>query len=178
MTSRKNAADGARDINVRLLLLILDRSNLSVTLPTITHDLNIDGATASIVLTIFIGYASFQYFLAAYLPSDTIRKNSVILMAPPALIAPFLSDLLVSVRYLICRLVLGITEGIYCRSILPATVSDKERRRRIVLSSIMDSSRIRTGIYDFVPAGCCLRLAKCFYYHSVRSALLLWFHFI
>lgn len=68
-------ATDRRDINVRPFVAYLDRSNLSVTLPTITHDLNIDGATASIVLTIFlIGYA-FSNILAAYLPSDTIRKK-------------------------------------------------------------------------------------------------------
>lgn len=56
-------ATDRRDINVRPFVAYLDRSNLSVTLPTITHDLNIDGATASIVLTIFlIGYAFSNIF--------------------------------------------------------------------------------------------------------------------
>lgn len=55
-----------------LFVAYLDRSNLSVTLPTITHDLNIDGATASIVLTIFlIGYA-----FSNILPKAFIGRSS------------------------------------------------------------------------------------------------------
>ncbi|VEA09456.1 sugar transporter [Salmonella enterica subsp. enterica serovar Sanjuan] len=63
-----------------LFVAYLDRSNLSVTLPTITHDLNIDGATASIVLTIFlIGYA-FSNIFGGVFTQRYDPKKIVILM--------------------------------------------------------------------------------------------------
>lgn len=137
-------ATDRRDINVRPFVAYLDRSNLSVTLPTITHDLNIDGATASIVLTIFlIGYA-FSNILAAYLPSDTIRKNSHSDGANLVDCDRFCRIYLVSVRYF------DLSAGAwhYRRHLLAAAVPlrqrlvfRQERTQANSIISIMDSSR-------------------------------------
>lgn len=152
-----------------LFVAYLDRSNLSVTLPTITHDLNIDGATASIVLTIFlIGYA-FSNIFGGVFTQRYDPKKIVILMVLIWSIATVCVGFTSSVYViLICRLVLGIT-----RHLLAAAVP---LRQRLVFRQRTDAGEqyypvlwtvpgIRPGIYDFVPAGCCLRLAKCFYYH-------------
>lgn len=66
---------------------------------------------------------------------------------------------------LICRLVLGITEGIYWPQqsrFASDWFSDKERTQANSIIQYYGQFGIRHGIYDFVPAGCCLRLAKCF----------------
>ncbi|VDZ81258.1 sugar transporter [Salmonella bongori] len=153
-----------------LFVAYLDRSNLSVTLPTITHDLNIDGATASIVLTIFlIGYA-FSNIFGGVFTQRYDPKKIVVLMVLIWSIATVCVGFTSSVYViLICRLVLGITEGIYWPQQSPL-------RQRLVCRKRTDTGEqhypvlwtvpgIRPGIYNFVPAGCCLRVAKCFYYH-------------
>lgn len=111
----------------------------------------------------------FQIFLAAYLPSDTIRKNSHSDGANLVDCDRFCRIYLVSVRYF------DLSAGAwhYRRHLLAAAVP---LRQRLVFRQRTDAGEqhypvlwtvpgIRPGIYDFVPAGCCLRLAKCFYYH-------------
>lgn len=97
-----------------LFVAYLDRSNLSVTLPTITHDLNIDGATASIVLTIFlIGYAFSNIFGGVFTQRYDPKKIVILMVLIWSIATVFVGFTSSVYVILICRLVLGITEGIY-----------------------------------------------------------------
>lgn len=156
-----------------LFVAYLDRSNLSVTLPTITHDLNIDGATASIVLTIFlIGYAFSNIFGGVFTQRYDPKKIVILMVLIWSIATVFVGFTSSVYVILICRLVLGITEGIYWPQqsrFASDWFSDKERTQANSIIQyypvLWTVPGIRPGIYDFVPAGCCLRLAKCFYYH-------------
>ncbi|VEB51072.1 Vesicular glutamate transporter 3 VGluT3, Solute carrier family 17 member 8 [Salmonella enterica subsp. enterica] len=70
---------------------------------------------------------------------------------------------------LICRLVLGITEGIYWPQqsrFASDWFSDKERTQaNSIIQYYGQFLALGLGFMIFVSAGCCLRLAKCFYYH-------------
>lgn len=127
-----------------LFVAYLDRSNLSVTLPTITHDLNIDGATASIVLTIFlIGYAFSNIFGGVFTQRYDPKKIVILMVLIWSIATVFVGFTSSVYVILICRLVLGITEAFIGRSspASPATgFQTKNGRRRTALSSIMDSS--------------------------------------
>lgn len=97
-----------------LFVAYLDRSNLSVTLPAISSELNIDAATTGIVLTIFlIGYAISNIFggvlTQRYDPKKTVIWM-VFIWSIGTVFVGFTSSVIV---VLICRLILGITEGIY-----------------------------------------------------------------
>lgn len=152
-----------------LFVAYLDRSNLSVTLPTITHDLNIDGATASIVLTIFlIGYAFSNIFGGVFTQRYDPKKIVILMVLIWSIATVFVGFTSSVYVILICRLVLGITEGIYWPQqsrFASDWFSDKERTQANSIIQYYGQFGIRHGIYDFVSAGCCLRLAKCFYYH-------------
>lgn len=97
-----------------LFVAYIDRSNLSVTLPAVTSELGIDGATASLVLTIFlIGYA-FSNIFGGIFTQRFDPKTVVIWMFLIWSVATIFVGLTNSVYViLLCRLVLGITEGIY-----------------------------------------------------------------
>lgn len=97
-----------------LFVAYIDRSNLSVTLPTITSELSIDGLMASIVLTVFlIGYA-FSNILGGVFTQRFDPKKVVIWMVLIWSIATVFVGMTSSVYIIIvCRLILGITEGIY-----------------------------------------------------------------
>ncbi|MBZ3655696.1 MFS transporter [Salmonella enterica subsp. enterica serovar Senftenberg] len=131
------------------------------------HDLNIDGATASIVLTIFlIGYAFsniFGVFTQRYDPKNSHSDGANLVDCDR--FVGFTSSVYV---ILICRLVLGITEGIYWPQqsrFASDWFSDKERTQANSIIQYYGQFPALGPIYDFVSAGCCLRLAKCFYYH-------------
>ncbi len=91
----------------------------------------------------------FQIFLAAYLLSDTIRKNSHSDELLIWSIATVLSDLRTSSVYviLICRLVLGIYRRLIGAAVRFASdwFSDKERTQAAGIISIMDGSGVGTG---------------------------------
>lgn len=97
-----------------LFLAYIDRSNLSVTLSGISADLGIDGATAGWVLTIFlIGYA-FSNIFGGVFTQKYDPKHVVLAMVTIWSIATILIGFTNSiVTLMVCRLLLGITEGIY-----------------------------------------------------------------
>lgn len=116
-----------------LFVAYIDRSNLSVTLPTITSELSIDGLMASIVLTVFlIGYA-FSNILGGVFTQRFDPKKVVIWMVLIWSIATVFVGMTSSVYIIIvCRLILGITEGIYWPQqsrFASNWFSDKERTR-------------------------------------------------
>ncbi|VEA88424.1 Vesicular glutamate transporter 3 VGluT3, Solute carrier family 17 member 8 [Salmonella enterica subsp. enterica serovar Goldcoast] len=153
-----------------LFVAYLDRSNLSVTLPTITHDLNIDGATASIVLTIFlIGYAFSNIFGGVFTQRYDPKKIVILMVLIWSIATVFVGFTSSVYVILICRLVLGITEGIYWPQqsrFASDWFSDKERTQaNSIIQYYGQFLALGLGFMIFVPAGCCLRLAKCFYYY-------------
>ena len=97
-----------------LFVAYLDRSNLSVTLPAISDELAIDGAMASVVLTIFlIGYAFSNIFGGIFTQRFDPKKVviwMVLIWSIATVCVGFTSSVYV---ILICRVILGITEGIY-----------------------------------------------------------------
>ena len=97
-----------------LFLAYIDRSNLSVTLPGITADLGIDSSTASWVLTVFlIGYA-FSNIFGGVFTQKYDPKYVVLTMVAIWSVATILIGFTNSViTLLVCRLLLGITEGVY-----------------------------------------------------------------
>ncbi|VEA58146.1 Vesicular glutamate transporter 3 VGluT3, Solute carrier family 17 member 8 [Salmonella enterica subsp. enterica] len=153
-----------------LFVAYLDRSNLSVTLPTITHDLNIDGATASIVLTIFlIGYAFSNIFGGVFTQRYDPKKIVILMVLIWSIATVFVGFTSSVYVILICRLVLGITEGIYWPQqsrFASDWFSDKERTQaNSIIQYYGQFLALGLGFMILSPAGCCLRLAKCFYYH-------------
>ncbi len=138
-------ATDRRDINVRPFVAYLDRSNLSVTLPTITHDLNIDGATASIVLTIFlIGYA-FSNIFGGVFTQRYDPKNSHSDGANLVDCDRFCRIYLVSVRYF------DLSAGAwhYRRHLLAAAVP---LRQRLVFRQRTDAGEQHYPVLWTVPA--------------------------
>lgn len=97
-----------------LFVAYIDRSNLSVTLPSLSAELGISGTTASWVLTIFlVGYA-FSNFFGGIFTQKYDPKSVVLLMVAIWSVTTVLIGFTSSVMTLIiCRLLLGVTEGIY-----------------------------------------------------------------
>ncbi|SUH40161.1 Vesicular glutamate transporter 3 VGluT3, Solute carrier family 17 member 8 [Salmonella enterica subsp. enterica] len=76
--------------------------------------LNIDGATASIVLTIFlIGYAFSNIFGGVFTQRYDPKKIVILMVLIWSIATVFVGFTSSVYVILICRLVLGITEGIY-----------------------------------------------------------------
>jgi len=103
---------------VGLFVAYLDRINLSVGLPSIAKDLGFTGAdfavTASLALTTFlIGYAVANVF-GGILTRQFDPKWVVIWMLGIWSVSTILTGWVTSVfLLLVCRLILGVTEGIY-----------------------------------------------------------------
>lgn len=101
-----------------LFVAYLDRTNLSVSLPSVANDLGFSGdkfaSTSSLVLTIFlIGYAVANVLggvLTRRLDPKTVVIWTFIIWSVATVIAGFATALWV---LLCCRLILGVAEGIY-----------------------------------------------------------------
>ncbi len=97
-----------------LFVAYLDRTNLSVALPSLSADLGIDGAMKSLVLTIFlIGYA-FANVFGGICTRKAEPKTVVVLMVFIWSLATFCTGIIQSVFILLAfRFILGVTEGVY-----------------------------------------------------------------
>jgi len=97
-----------------LFVAYIDRTNLSVALPSLSADLGIDGAVKSLVLTMFlIGYF-FANIFGGILTRGREPKTIVILMVLIWSLATFLTGFIQSIAILLAfRFILGITEGVY-----------------------------------------------------------------
>jgi predicted MFS family arabinose efflux permease len=101
-----------------LFVAYLDRTNLSVSLPSVAHDLGFSGAdfaiTSSWALTIFlIGYA-FANVLGGILTRRHDPKAIVIWSIAIWSVATLVAGFANSIALLLaCRLILGVAEGIY-----------------------------------------------------------------
>lgn len=99
---------------VGLFVAYIDRTNLSVALPSLSKELGFSGATSSLVLTIFlIGYA-FANVFGGILAQRFDPKPVAIAMIAIWSLATFLTGWIGSVTILLVfRFILGMTEGIY-----------------------------------------------------------------
>lgn len=99
---------------IGLFVAYIDRSNLSVALPGMSHELGFDGAQKSLVLTIFlIGYA-FANVFGGFITRNMEPKKVVIAMVALWSLATVLIGAIHSTLILLlCRLTLGIAEGLY-----------------------------------------------------------------
>jgi MFS family permease len=118
---------------IGLFVAFIDRSNLSVTLPAITQELSLKTETATLLLTIFlIGYA-FSNFFGGILTMKYDPKYVVIAMVAIWSLATIYIGFSNSIFALLaCRLLLGVTEGVYWPQqsrFAKDWFSDKERSR-------------------------------------------------
>ncbi|HEV2676382.1 MAG TPA: MFS transporter [Aliidongia sp.] len=103
---------------IGLFVAYLDRSNLSVSLPSVAQDMGFAGegfsVTSSLALTIFlIGYALANVlggFLTRRLDPKVVVVWSFALWSMATVVIGFTSSLAV---LLVCRAILGLAEGIY-----------------------------------------------------------------
>jgi len=118
---------------IGLFVAFIDRTNLSVTLPAITKELGLNPETATLLLTIFlIGYA-FANFFGGILTMKYDPKYVVISMVCIWSLATIYIGFSNSIFALLaCRLLLGVTEGVYWPQqsrFANDWFSDKERSR-------------------------------------------------
>ena len=96
----------------------IDRTNLSVSLPAVAHDLGFEGASFATVsgwvLTAFlIGYIFANIFGGIFTSRSDPKKIAILMMALWSL-STLVTGMAQSITLLvICRLILGIAEGIY-----------------------------------------------------------------
>lgn len=99
---------------VGLFVAYIDRTNLSVALPSLSKELSFSGATSSLVLTIFlIGYACANVFGGILAQRFDPKPVAIAMIAIWSLVT-FLTGWIESVTLLLVfRFILGVTEGIY-----------------------------------------------------------------
>ena len=133
MTDRSRWLRIGGSLFIGLFVAFIDRTNLSVTLPAITQELGLNPETATLLLTIFlIGYAFANFFggiLTMKYDPKYVVITMVFLWSLATIYIGFSSSIL---ALLACRLLLGVTEGVYWPQqsrFANDWFSDKERSR-------------------------------------------------